>query len=49
MFAHYFKTAKQSFVIISATYAPTGLRVDVSGKTEARKVAKAHNAAPWNF
>lgn len=49
MFAHYFKTASQSFVIISTSYAPTGLRVDVIGKVEARKVAKAHNATPWNF
>ena len=49
MFAHYFTTKTQKFVIISETMKPVGIRILVSGKTEARKIAKDRNAKPWNF
>lgn len=49
MFAHYFSTKVQKFVIISDSFQPVGERIQVSGKAEARKVAAANNAKPWNF
>lgn len=49
MYAHYFATKKTKFVVISKTTRPEGQRIAVSGKAEARRIAKAHNAQPWNF
>lgn len=49
MFAHYFSTKAQKFIIISDSSQPVGKRIQVSGKAEARKVAAANNAKPWNF
>jgi len=49
-YAHYFKSGKQCFVIITITMQPIGgTAIKVSGKAEARKVAKAYDATPWNF
>lgn len=49
MFAHYFATRKNKFVVISETNRPTGERIPVSGKVEARRIAKEKGASPWNF
>ncbi|ALH23562.1 hypothetical protein AVV50_gp39 [Pseudomonas phage PaMx42] len=49
MFAHYFASKKTKFVVISETNRPEGQRIAVSGKAEARRVAKERNAQPWNF
>lgn len=49
MKAHYFKSAKEQYVIISQGFSPTGQKIQVSGKREARAVAKKHNAEPNNF
>lgn len=49
MFAHYFTGKGQKFVIISETMQPVGIRILVSGKTEAKRIAKDRNAKPWNF
>jgi ribosomal protein S3 len=49
MYAHYFTGKGQKFVIISETARPVGIRILVSGKVEARKIAKDRNAKPWNF
>jgi hypothetical protein len=52
-FAYYTATKKIKFVTITTAHngpefaaAP---RIEVKGKLEARKVAAAHNAQPWNF
>lgn len=42
MFAHYFASKKTKFVVISDGPTP-------NGKVEARKIAKEHDAQPWNF
>lgn len=49
MFAHYFASKKTKFVVISETNRPEGQRIAVSGKAEARRLAKERNAQPWNF
>lgn len=49
MFAHYFIGKGQKFVVISATMQPVGTKIHVTGKAEAKKIAKEHNAKPWNF
>lgn len=47
--AHYFQTHGAAFVIISADLSPRGDRRQVSGKREARQIAKAAGAVCWNF
>lgn len=47
--AHYYASSKTKFVVISTTLRPVGERIAVAGKAEARKVAAAHDAKPWNF
>ena len=47
--AHYFKTHGAAFVIISADLSPRGDRHTVSGKREARALAKQAGAFCWNF
>ena len=47
--AHFFKTSSSAFVVISNDLSPRGERRAVSGKREARQVAKAANAVCWNF
>lgn len=47
--AHYFKTTGAAFVIISRDLSPRGDRQIVSGKREARQIAKAAGAICWNF
>lgn len=47
--AHYFKTYGAAFVIISADLSPRGDRHTVSGKREARTLAKQAGAICWNF
>jgi ribosomal protein L7Ae-like RNA K-turn-binding protein len=47
--AHYFSTRANKLVIISNDTHPQGITIKVSGKKEAREVAKKHNATPWNF
>ena len=49
MFAHYFTGKGKKFVIISATMQPIGTKIEVTGKAEAKKIAKEQNAKPWNF
>lgn len=49
MKAHYFSSKAKKVVIISEGFAPAGLEFPVSGKAEARKIAKQYNAEPWNF
>ena len=49
MTAHYFASKGSKFVIISTNVEPVGKKIVVAGKAEARKVAKQHNATPWNF
>lgn len=46
--AHYI-SGKQPLLIISETMRPVGQEIKVSGKREARTMAKAHGAKPWNF
>lgn len=53
-YAFYTATSKTKFVMISKTLPgqvndPEAFNVPVSGKREANKVAKLHNAKPWNF
>lgn len=47
--AHFFKTAGVAFVVISTTYAPRGVQHVVTGKREARALAKQAGAVCWNF
>lgn len=47
--AHYFKTTGAAFVIISEDLSPRGNRQMVSGKREARALAKQAGAVCWNF
>ena len=53
MFAHYFATRTVKYVLITNNYslaASTQQRkITVSGKAEARKIAAANSAKPWNF
>lgn len=44
--AHYFNNKT---VVIANGPAPVGQTIKVSGKREAREIAKKHNAQPWNF
>lgn len=47
--AHYFKNSEAAFVIISNDLSPRGNRQIVSGKREARQIAKQAGAVCWNF
>lgn len=49
MTAHYFATRTRKIVIISATERPVGEEIEVSGKTEARRIAAERGARCWNF
>ena len=48
-YAHYYATQKKKVVIISTTLQPIGQEIEVTGKREARKIAEAFAARPWNF
>jgi DNA-binding transcriptional MocR family regulator len=51
--AHYFEGQKDGqrvkILIISPSWQPVGDTYSVSGKREAHKLAKEHDAVPWNF
>jgi hypothetical protein len=51
--AHYYASRKKKGVIIGRnsdiTFANRIAEIDVSGKVEARRIAKEYNARPWNF
>jgi hypothetical protein len=49
MKAHYFSSKSKKVLVISEGPSPVGREYPVSGKAEARKIAKQHNAEPWNF
>jgi len=53
MTAHYFASKTRKFVIISSSYLMRPQdrigEFEVTGKLEARKIAKRFNARPWNF
>jgi hypothetical protein len=49
MHAHYFFAKTYKIVVISQDTRPVGQTFKVSGKVEARRIAKAHNAICWNF
>lgn len=50
MFTHYYASKAQKIVIITDTPSIQGGKsFKVAGKAEAKKVAKEHNAKPWNF
>ena len=50
MYAHYFKFGSKHQVLITPTCQPiNGDMFTVSGKKEAREIAKINNATPWNF
>ena len=48
-YAHYFAGRGRRTLIISQGLAPTGEEIPVSGKAEARRIAKERGAKPWNF
>lgn len=48
--AYYTASRKRKFVTIKHPTLNTEIvELDVSGKVEARKIAKEHNAKCWNF
>lgn len=49
MKAHYFQSKTRKVLIISEGFEPVGKEIQVSGKAEARKLAKEHGAQPHNF
>jgi hypothetical protein len=51
MKAHYYGSKTKGFTVrINEDMQPIGgLVFTVTGKAEAKKIAKAHNATPWNF
>jgi len=51
MFAHYYGSKSKGFTLrINGTAQPVGgVIFAVSGKVEAKKLAKEHQAQPWNF
>lgn len=50
MYAHYFEGNGRKFLIITDNVQGRGgKKVSVSGKREARKVAREAGAHPWNF
>ena len=50
-YAHYFKSKKENYILITKTTSPRNptSKIIVANKTEARKVAEDNNAMPWNF
>jgi ribosomal protein S3 len=51
-YAHYFATRTRRELVISDTPSlagNAGVTVTVSGKAEARRIAREHGAQPWNF
>lgn len=48
-YAHYFASKGKKVVIISEGFSPVGKEIPVTGKVDAKKVAKRYNATPWNF
>lgn len=49
MYAHYYQTKTRKVLIISADQRPVGKEIDVSGRREAKAIAKRENAKAWNF
>ena len=51
LYAHYYKTSKAAFVVISTDNQGRDyvLKRQVKGKIEARKVAAEKSATCWNF
>ena len=51
MFAHYYGSKSKGFTVrINSDMQPVGgLVFTISGKAEAKKLAKEHQAQPWNF
>jgi hypothetical protein len=53
MYAHYFASKTRKYLVISKTPACTMAdrvdEIEVSGKAEARRVAKLFSACCWNF
>lgn len=51
MFANYFATKLTKFVVISKDCSGRvePIKINVSGKAEARKIAATYNAKVWNF
>lgn len=48
-YAHYFASRQVKLLILSQGPEPIGFKIIVSGKAEARRVAKQHDAKPYNF
>lgn len=48
-YAHFYTIGKAKHLILSEGPQPTGKTIKVSGKAEARKVAREHGARPYNF
>lgn len=49
MYIHFFKTSKTCYVIVSPDCRPIGEEKEVSGKKEAKQIAKDNGYIPWNF
>jgi hypothetical protein len=51
LYAHYYASKTTKFVLLSSDIRATEnvKRIAVTGKTEAKKIAKANNAQAWNF
>jgi hypothetical protein len=50
MYAHYFASKTTKIVTITNAIRPVGgVTYKVAGKADARKLAKQHNAHPYNF
>ncbi|EEU9533598.1 hypothetical protein ACJY8V_000967 [Escherichia coli] len=47
--AHYYASRSTKFLVIGVNGKLTDERYDVSGKAEARKLAKELSATAWNF
>lgn len=47
--AHYYASRGTKFLVIGVDGRVTGERYEVSGKSEARKLAKELSAKAWNF
>ena len=46
---HYFASKKTHYVIVSTDTRPVGEKIIVTGKKEARKLAKKLRLQAWNF
>jgi len=49
MYAHYFKSGPNHFLIISKDTRPTGERIVCTSKADVKAEAKARNLTPWNY